>query len=181
MNKIINVFKNDHGVTLVELMATLVIVSIIGILSYTVLFQGYSNYQRIQVETQLRDEADLIMASMIKDLFILKDGQIEVENFCTNNKKTSLLNVMKSGKFVKTGFEGENVLVNGNVINFYNQNVKIIPTDCSSNSPTSITKNDTEAEYTIVFTLKLNKGNKEHRMKFENTVQVIANSKEDAG
>ncbi|MEK6267720.1 MAG: prepilin-type N-terminal cleavage/methylation domain-containing protein [Planococcus sp. (in: firmicutes)] len=45
-------YFNQQGVTLVELLATILILSIVSALSYTVLNQGYSNYQRIKVETE---------------------------------------------------------------------------------------------------------------------------------
>ncbi|MBU9672907.1 prepilin-type N-terminal cleavage/methylation domain-containing protein [Planococcus sp. CP5-4] len=182
MNKFFKLLKDNNGVTLVELLATLVIVSIIGTLSYSVLYQGYANYQRIQVETELRDEADLIMASMIKDLFVLKKSEITLSNKCSANDSNSLLLVSKtengSSNSYKTGFENGKVFVKDQEINFYNDNIEVLQTDCSETSPTII-KNDTEtAEYTVIFTLQAIKGNTPHTMRFENTVKLIDDSAE---
>lgn len=185
MNKINRTLRNSEGITIVELLATLVIVSIIGALSYSILSQGYANYQRIQVETQLRDEADLIMASLLKDLFVLKESEIASVENCNDSVKSSYLNVTKQGTLpsssYKTGFEGSKVYVKGNEVKFYDENVQILPTTCSSTSPTFIKKTPNKGEYTIAFTLQIIKGNKPHKMKFINTIQVIDDSKEVAG
>lgn len=185
MEKLMKQINNNKGITLVELLATLVIVSIIGAFSYSVLSQGYANYQRIQVETELRDEADLIMVSIIKDLFVLKEGEIKLENKCTSGTSNSYLTVTKTGTSpedsYKTGFESGKVFVKGKEVRFFNSNVQVIPNDCSTVSPTFIEKTSNPAEYNITFTLKTIKGKTEHTMKFENTVQVIDDSKEVAG
>ncbi len=181
MNRII---KNNKGVTLVELLATLVIISIIGALTYSVLFQGFSNYQRIQVESQLRDEADLIMANIVKDLFVLKKSQISLKNQCTAGVNKSLIEVKKvkastgTTETYKTGFENGKVFVKGNEISFYNDNIKLLNTDCSALSPTIIRKKDDSNAYTIIFTLQTLKGKTMHTIKFENTINVIDDSKE---
>ncbi|MDJ0330987.1 prepilin-type N-terminal cleavage/methylation domain-containing protein [Planococcus sp. S3-L1] len=183
----IKIIKDNNGVTLVELLATLVIVSIIATLTYSVLFQGYSNYQRIQVESQLRDEADLIMASMVKDLFVLKKSQISLKNQCTAGVNKSLIEVKKikasngTIEIYKTGFENGKVFVKGNEINFYNDNIKLLNTDCSPLSPTIIRKKDDSNTYTIIFTLQTIKGKTMHSIKFENTINVIDDSKEASG
>lgn len=182
MNSFLKLLKKNNGVTLVELLATLVIVSIVGTLSYSVLSQGYSNYQRIQVETELRDEADLIMASMIKNLFVLKESEITLSNECTPESNNSLLLVSRtetsSSESYKTGFENGKVFVKDQEIKFYNDNVEVLQTDCSEISPTIIKNNAETAEYTVIFTLQTMKGNTPHTMQFENTVKVIDDSAE---
>lgn len=72
---------NEKGLTLVELLAVLVIVVIIGGIAYSVLLTGFKTYDRVKVESNLRDEADLIMAEIIKDVFVLKESEIEHKRF----------------------------------------------------------------------------------------------------
>lgn len=68
---------NEAGVTLVELLAAIVITTIIGFVIYGVLFGGFKTYDRVKIETKLRDEADLIMAELISDMFTLHTSDIE--------------------------------------------------------------------------------------------------------
>ncbi|WP_176458895.1 PulJ/GspJ family protein [Caldifermentibacillus hisashii] len=63
---------SNKGLTLVELLATLTILSFIGIVIYSVLFNGIRSYERTMEETKLRDEADYIMANFIDEFFYFK-------------------------------------------------------------------------------------------------------------
>lgn len=176
---------NEKGVTLVELLATLILISIVSALAYSIFFQGYGNYQRIKVETELRDEADLIMASFVKDLFVLKESEIKLINSCATN--SSHLVITKKGAVpgstttpYKTGFENQKVLVKDQQVQFYNENIELVPPNCSSNPPTSITKLTTGTGYTIKFTLKSKNSKKNLEMQFSNTVKVIDDSNNTA-
>lgn len=184
MNKLLRFIKNNQGITLVELLATLVIVSIVGTLTYSVLFQGYSNYQRIQVESELRDEADLIMSSFIKEVFLLKNSEITVVSNCTNGNFKSYIGPSGDGNLSPsyfTGFDNNQMKVNGRVISFSTNNIALMPTDCiSSTTPTFITESEDGKNINITFTLTTMKGNTLHKMKFENTLQVINDSGGDS-
>lgn len=68
---------NEEGLTLVEALAVVVISSIIIIFTGSLIVQSMKNQERISVEVQLRDEADIIMSKLIKDLFTLKESEIE--------------------------------------------------------------------------------------------------------
>lgn len=173
--------QNDKGLTLVELLAALVIVSIIGALSYSVLFQGYSNYQRIQAETQLRDEADLIMSSFIKDMFVLKANEIMLETTCTQNNSSSIMKIKKVNSLnpsevieeYQTGFKNGEVIVKDQTVHLYNSSVKLVPNNCGNANNYSITEEKTNSEYKIKFTLEIMKGKTPYKLEFENRVQVI--------
>lgn len=177
MNKLVKFVNNNKGITLVELLATLVIVSIIGTLTYSVLFQGYSNYQRIQVESELRDEADLIMSSFIKEVFLLKNSEVAAVSKCSGGETKSYIGQTGTGSLSPnyfTGFDKNQLKVNGKVIQFYNKNIDLKPTNCNSDtSPTLITESEDGKEINIIFTLTTKKGKNVHEMKFENTLQVI--------
>lgn len=73
--------NNERGVTLVELLAVITLTAIIGIIGYNILFSGISTYDRVKIESALRDEADLIMATMIQELYTLKLSEIQDINF----------------------------------------------------------------------------------------------------
>lgn len=173
--------NNSKGITLVELLATLVIVSIVASLSYSVLSQGYSNYQRIQAEAELRDEADLIMSSFIKDIFVLKGEEIEMESICLDGSSTTLMKITKrkpinSEEVIEqynTGFKDGEVIVKDQPVHFHNNSVTLLENDCNGELYNLITEEKDNTEYKIKFTLKTLKGKQEHTMDFENTVQVI--------
>jgi prepilin-type N-terminal cleavage/methylation domain-containing protein len=173
-----NNITNSKGITLVELLATLVIISIISTLCYQVLFQGYSNYKRIKIESELRDEADLIMASLVKEMFVLKKSEIQNHFTCPDY----YLNVQENGSSqVSTiGIKDEKVTINGEDIEFYNNDVKLITQDCSLPSTStqlysSISNKLNDEEYTIH--IVLNRNGKV--MEFENTIKVISSPKEE--
>lgn len=171
--------------TLLELLATLVLVSIIGTLSYSILFQGYSNYQRIQAESELRDEADLIMSSLIKDLFSAKKSEISTVDSCNSNQNVdSLLTLTKSNstplkfQFIKdTSDNTKSIILKDGKPIISNRNVSFIPYSCVQGIPLSELHTYIKAKdnnsYNIKFKLRILKGKKEYDLEFENTVQVI--------
>lgn len=178
----LNKLLNEKGITLVELLATIVIVSIVAALSYSILFQGYSNYQRIKAENELRDEADLIMASLIKDIFVLKSSEIRLDKSCSSGTKQSFLTITKFGtsSSYKTGFDNGKVFVKSQQVKFYDNSVQLVPGTCTDTSPTFIEQKANSSEFNITFTLKVVKGKKDYTKKFENTITVINDAKEGA-
>ena len=72
--------KNEKGVTLTELLAAIVLAAIIGIIGYNILFIGFATMERVKTEAALRDEADLIMASFIEELYTKKMPEIQFYN-----------------------------------------------------------------------------------------------------
>lgn len=61
--------KSEQGFTLVEMIAALTIFAmIVGLISGVTMY-GFRSYQKISVENALRDEADLIMSSIITELY----------------------------------------------------------------------------------------------------------------
>src|SRR5690625_2615277 len=77
--------KDERGVTLVEMLAAIVITAIIGIIGYNVLFSGISAYEQAKIETELRDEADIIMAMMLNELYTTKLSEINETVFEDGN------------------------------------------------------------------------------------------------
>lgn len=175
---------NEKGVTLVELLATVILISIVSALAYSIFFQGFNNQQRIKIETELRDEADLIMASFVRDLFILKQSEITLITPCGNTVNGSYLKVTKKGTSpveYKTGFENKAVFVKGQPVHFYSDNIELVPPNCAENSPTLITKSSNGTGYNIKFTLKSKNNKKNLEMQFTNTIKVIDDSVKTSG
>jgi Tfp pilus assembly protein PilE len=86
--------KNSQGITLVELLSSLSLVGVIGILTYSILFNGIQTHERIMEETKLRDEADYIMANFIHDFYHIKKSEI-VDFFVDSNKNNYYFKICK--------------------------------------------------------------------------------------
>ncbi|WP_409297416.1 PilW family protein [Peribacillus sp. SCS-26] len=62
-------FFNEKGVTLIELLLTVVISAIAAVLIYSVFLTGIKLYQKIQVESGLRDNADYIATMILNEMY----------------------------------------------------------------------------------------------------------------
>jgi len=155
--------KNIQGVTLVELMATLVIISLVATLAYQVLFQGYSNYNRIKVETEIRDEADLIMASLVREIFTLKEKDISAKKFA--GPKEYILEYQENGVNYNTGIKSKAgyILVRNAPLYISSSNIILMET--------STIVEIVKGEYEVKIVLKNVKTSKE--MQFINTIRTI--------
>lgn len=169
--------RNENGITLVEVLATLVIMSIIGALAYTILFQGYSNYNRVKIEADLRDEADIIMANYISDFYTMKKTETKLSNTCVNGFVNSSVLVTKStGTLYKTGIINKEIIVKDQPILSSNSNVKFKPVSCTTTSNLSSISNIQSkdgVEFTIKFTLEKTVNGTTSQMDFKNTISII--------
>lgn len=68
--------KNQLGLTLVELLATIIILSLISIFSFSILKKSLETRDNIQIENNLRDEADLIMSEFVRSIYSTKNKNI---------------------------------------------------------------------------------------------------------
>lgn len=76
-----NYINNEKGITLPELLAVFVILAILGVIIIAILLNGFNYQTNVQIEAELRDEADIIMAQLLNDLYTLKDSEIAAEHF----------------------------------------------------------------------------------------------------
>lgn len=67
----------DAGFTLVELIASITIFTILVGLISVITFSGLREYNRITIENALRDEGDLIMSSIMTELYTFAPESIE--------------------------------------------------------------------------------------------------------
>ncbi|MGF7049508.1 prepilin-type N-terminal cleavage/methylation domain-containing protein [Paenibacillus sp. DS2015] len=80
MRKFVKRYRDEEGLTLVELIATLALVSIMaGIISSTLIF-GFRSYDKITIENSLREEADIVMSSIITELYTFVPDRIRPWN-----------------------------------------------------------------------------------------------------
>lgn len=173
---------NQRGITLVELVATLAIVGMVGTLAYAVLFQGYANYERVQAETKLRDEADLIMANFVRELFVLKSNELEESPSCLNGAPGSCVSVTKedSGESYFVGFQQDNAssdvaIVRNEEIRFYNDDVQLVPNRRADSMVNNSISSDDGIRYTVQFVLSTEYRGQTRQMEFVNTINVISN------
>jgi len=101
---------NESGLTLIELLATLAITTMIGLVAYAVLYNGFKTYDRVKVETALRDEADIIMAELISHMYTLRTSDIQSKQLDENNEGNYYL-LLNSGE--KLGFYQGKLYLNG--------------------------------------------------------------------
>lgn len=77
MKKYVNRLKSQQGFTLIELIVSITLFSmVVGIISMVTMF-GFRSYHKITIENSLRDEADLIMSSIINELYTFAPERVE--------------------------------------------------------------------------------------------------------
>lgn len=58
--------KNERGLTLIELLLSLSIATIVGILIWNVFFQGFNYSNKAMTKNQMQQEANIIISSLTK-------------------------------------------------------------------------------------------------------------------
>lgn len=78
------ILQNENGLTLVEVLAVLVISSIVSILVINIMVTGLNMQKKITIDAQLREEADNYMLSLTNMFYTLKESTV-----CDGDLKTS--------------------------------------------------------------------------------------------
>lgn len=113
---------SNKGVTLVELLATLVILSLIGTIIYSVLFNGIKSYEKTVAETELRDEADHILANLIDVFFTMKVSDLKLDKLPNEENKLSYI-TKRDDKVI--GFKDNKIFINNEELKLLNTNIKL--------------------------------------------------------
>lgn len=77
--------SSERGITLVELLVTLVIMSIVSGVIYSVFATGFKLYQKIGIEAQLRDDADYVATMVLNEMY--NNPPNYIQKYETTNKK----------------------------------------------------------------------------------------------
>ena len=176
---------DERGITLVELLAVLVLMSFVSIFTITIIVQSTTTTDAIQVESSLRDEADIIVSSLIKSLYQTKQAHI-IQNVTDNSN--SYLNVTSSPTLCKRDTSGNLILdtacknslkpigfVTSNGItrlHLRNEIYEISNDNISILKRSKIIGNPSEAtSYKIILVLQYKKRNTLKEIEFTNEVQ----------
>ncbi|MEH6938879.1 hypothetical protein V7056_13600 [Bacillus sp. JJ664] len=76
----INRNVNQAGLTIVELLTTLSLLSIVLISMYGILTLGIKTYNKITVESTIRDESDYVVSRILNELYSTNYNHIELDN-----------------------------------------------------------------------------------------------------
>lgn len=69
MKRFVKRLKSEQGLTLIELIASLTVFSLVIGTIYSITMFGFRSYHQISIENSLRDEADIIMSSIITEMY----------------------------------------------------------------------------------------------------------------
>ena len=83
--------RPERGVTLVELLVTIALVSLFGTIMYSVFLTGVKPYQKIEVEGQLRDDADYIATAILNEMYSNSPESVKTFKDSTTGKEGIIL------------------------------------------------------------------------------------------
>lgn len=98
----VKIFDN-RGVTLIELLLTLVITAILLPVIYGAFSTGYKVYEKINIESQMRDDADYVSSMIMNTLYSTPFDEVGV---CQNGQDKCIQ--IRNTKQVELHKEGEN-------------------------------------------------------------------------
>lgn len=106
--------NNQKGLTLVEVLVTIVIFSIVLLFATTLLINAIKTQKNVNSHITLRDEADFIMSNLIKEIYTLKESEFKfIEE--PSNHNYYLYNI--DDPSVITGFKDNQILLDGSILN----------------------------------------------------------------
>ncbi|MBS2969896.1 prepilin-type N-terminal cleavage/methylation domain-containing protein [Metabacillus sp. KIGAM252] len=79
-----DLWKNEHGLSLIELLAVLAVSGIVLTVFYNVFIMGIKTYEKTGVEVQLRDEADYVLSDLLD---VLDQSRIDNAELCSAEQK----------------------------------------------------------------------------------------------
>ncbi|MEK0316895.1 PulJ/GspJ family protein [Cohnella sp. 56] len=69
--------RGERGFTLIEMIASLTVFSMVSLAIYGVIQFGFNTYHKVTIENSLRDEGDLIMSTVIAQLYEVGPERVE--------------------------------------------------------------------------------------------------------
>lgn len=159
--------NNEQGLTLVEVLAALTLASLIGIVAYSIFFGSFNTYSRVMEETEIRNEADYIMALFINEFFTLKTTEITAEQLPEVGTNNYYLETTKG----KLGIIDSQAIINDKPVD--NLNDKIVLTNESKISRVK----GSNVDYEIV--LVLESGETGRRLELTSILSIINDREEE--
>ncbi|AXH99325.1 type II secretion system protein [Sporosarcina sp. PTS2304] len=163
-----NNIRNQRGLTLVELLATLALIGVITTFAFSILMNGIRASNNIQIETSLRNEADVIMSSFIRTVYTMKESEISELRFPAKNTENYYIQT-NTGE--KTGFIKNEVWIANKKQLLFDPDISVLPSEISQPEP---------GQYEIVLRLKM-AGDRPKEMTFVNVVRTIDDLKTKKG
>jgi prepilin-type N-terminal cleavage/methylation domain-containing protein len=114
------ILKKNNGITLVELLAALSLVSVIGLIAYSVLFGGLTTYDRVIAKNELRDEGNYMMTSLFNQFYKLKTSDIKEKHLPDSGTSNYYL-VKTDGKNI--GIVNSKIIINNYPLSSTNDKV----------------------------------------------------------
>ncbi|OAB42957.1 PilW family protein [Paenibacillus glacialis] len=97
--------RAEQGFTLVELLASLMVLALVIGIIYPVMMFGLRSYHKVQIENSLREEADILMSSIISELYVFGPESVSqpasTDPFIGNNGPFIELMRVDNGKKVE--------------------------------------------------------------------------------
>lgn len=94
MKRFANLLRREQGLTLIELLVSLTLFSVVALLVSTVMMFGFRSYHKVSVENKLRDEGDLLMSSVITELYTFGPDTVSASdtiNADSKERQTSII------------------------------------------------------------------------------------------
>lgn len=63
-----NVLADERGMTIIEILTTLLILGMVAVIIHSFLFMGISMYKRVTEDTQLRNQGDVLFSQVISEV-----------------------------------------------------------------------------------------------------------------
>ncbi|MER2262851.1 MAG: hypothetical protein ABS934_12645 [Psychrobacillus sp.] len=121
MNKYI---KNQNGLSLLELIASLLLSVTIAILAFSLIFKGFEHYEHIKVVNNLRDEADFLMAELVREVYTTKETDITQAPDKNKNRYYFFIKKTNNVK-TKSGFDNGQLYISDKLIKIENKDIVI--------------------------------------------------------
>ncbi|PLT30158.1 type IV pilus modification PilV family protein [Peribacillus deserti] len=123
---------SQRGITLIEVLITIVVSAIALTLIYSVFATGIKLYQKIEVEGQIRDDADYLAAMILNEMYTTPPSYVEYEESKPNliklvrlqdkaiegylvedsaaPQKTTDISINQNNLIIQRGSEGETII-----------------------------------------------------------------------
>ena len=160
---------DSKGLTLLELLVSLVLSSVIAIFAFSVMAKGIEHYKDIRVINSMRDEADYLMAMLNKEIYTTKESQIISLPDKDKNIKFFVIKRSEDSPPTKSGLVNNQIVIGDELIKVENESISIT-------NKSYIQKAD-KSLYRIHLVLINEKKNKE--MVFETLVPTINDLEEE--